>query len=145
MGAALKAGVLYFAIIMTVGFVMGAARELVLVPRLGPIGAVLLEIPVMLAASWAVCVSAIRIFNVSHATFPRLVMGFAAFALLIVAEFGFANLLFGQAFGTALARYQTVTGMIGLAAQFCFAVMPLIVSRIPPPESVAHPDHSVEM
>ena len=42
----------YWAGIFTLGFVLGAVRLLVLVPRLGVAGAVAAELPVMLGASW---------------------------------------------------------------------------------------------
>ncbi len=52
---AVLAGVLYFGLVFALGFILGTLRVLVLEPRLGSTGAVLLELPVMLAASWLLC------------------------------------------------------------------------------------------
>ena len=48
----IKAATAYFAIVFGIGFVLGTARVLVIIPRIGELAAVLLEVPVMLATSW---------------------------------------------------------------------------------------------
>jgi hypothetical protein len=52
---ATKAGALYAIIIFVVGFILGTIRVLLLAPRLGETTAVIIEAPIMLAASWFVC------------------------------------------------------------------------------------------
>ena len=54
MAAAYFAGLLCFALIFTLAFVMRVARVLVVAPRLGPTAAVLLEVPILVVASWIV-------------------------------------------------------------------------------------------
>ena len=55
MSKPLAAGTAYFAIAFTLGFALGSLRVLFVEPRLGPLGAVLVEMPIMLMASWVVC------------------------------------------------------------------------------------------
>jgi hypothetical protein len=55
MANASKAGALYALIVFLIGFILGTIRVLLIVPRLGETAAVMLETPVMLAASWFVC------------------------------------------------------------------------------------------
>jgi hypothetical protein len=51
---AIRAGALYAFIVFLIGFIFGTIRVLWLTPRLGETAAVVLEIPVMLTASWFV-------------------------------------------------------------------------------------------
>ena len=48
---AVKAGVLYFAIVFAVGFVLGAIRTVWVIPRVGARRAELMEMPIMLAVT----------------------------------------------------------------------------------------------
>lgn len=51
----MKAGAVYFAVVFTVAFGLGMVRVLFVVPRLGPMLAVLLEAPALLLVSLAAC------------------------------------------------------------------------------------------
>ena len=51
----LKAGTAYFLVVFTFAFAMGVLRVLVLVPRMGEVAAVLIEVPLVVAVSWWVC------------------------------------------------------------------------------------------
>lgn len=124
MTAALRAGLAYFLIVFAIGFGLGTLRTLVIVPRVGELVAVCLELPLMLGASWLVCRRLVR--RVAPAAAPRLVMGGTAFALLILAEFALAVLAFGQAPAAYAARLSSPAGLIGFAGQVIFALMPLI-------------------
>jgi hypothetical protein len=55
MATASKAGALYALIVFLIGFILGTIRVLIIVPRLGETAAVLLETPLILAASWFFC------------------------------------------------------------------------------------------
>jgi hypothetical protein len=50
-----EAGALYATIVFLIGFILGTIRVLLLVPYLGKMTAVIIEAPIMLAASWFVC------------------------------------------------------------------------------------------
>lgn len=126
MAAALKAGVLYFAIVFAAGFVLGALRVMVAVPRLGETGSVLLELPVMLTLSWLVCAWLVRREAVPAAMLERIVMGLAAFGLLMVAEAGVSVFAFGRTPAAHFDTYRAAAAQIGLAAQVGFAAIPLV-------------------
>jgi hypothetical protein len=51
---ATEAGALYAVIVFLIGFILGTIRVLLLAPRLGETMAVILEVPFILSASWAV-------------------------------------------------------------------------------------------
>lgn len=129
MAAALKAGIAYFAIVFAAGFALGVLRVLAVAPRVGELGAVAIELPVILALSWLVCVWATRRFSVAAATGTRLVMGGVAFALLMAGEIGL-SMLMGRSLAQHLAVYRTANGQLGLAAQVAFAAFPLLQARL---------------
>ena len=128
----LGAGALYFAAIFALGFVLGTLRALWLTRALGALPAVLLELPVMLAASWLVArwllrrqMLAGRVFGAAEA----LAMGGFAFILLMLAEAGLAYVLAGQGPGEWLAAMARPAGLAGLAGQILFALIPLLARR----------------
>jgi hypothetical protein len=128
--SALKAGLLYFAIVFAAGFILGTLRLLLVVPALGQAAAVLIELPIMLAISWVACASVVRRWSVLPNVRDRAFMGATAFLLLMTAELALSVLLFGRSpaeFATSLA---TPSGGIGLAGQIAFAVFPLLQSRV---------------
>jgi hypothetical protein len=126
MRAASLAGAVYFAVVFALGFVLGAVRVLLISPRLGELAAVLLETPVMLAASWMASRWAVRRFGVPRSTAPRAAMGAIAFALLMAAELGVSVIVFGRTLAEHAAAYETFPGALGLGAQIVFAAMPLL-------------------
>ena len=91
----LKAAAAYFALVFTLGFVLGTLRVTMLVPRLGELMAVMVELPLMLTAAWFICRGVVRHFGVPAAAGPRLAMGAVAFALLTMAEFALSVAVFG--------------------------------------------------
>jgi len=126
MTTALKAGAVYFAIVYLAGFVLGTVRVLLLAPRTGEVAAVLLETPIMLAASWIASRWCTRRFGVPPEVRPRLAMGGAAFALLILGEFGVSILAFSRSWEGIVAAFLAPPGLIGLSAQVIFALLPLL-------------------
>lgn len=126
-----RAAFLYFAVVFGAGFVLGTVRILVLVPRIGALGAVLVETPLMLAISWAACRWVLARLAVGPAIGGRLAMGGLAFVLLVGAELLLAVAGFGATSADFFRAYATPAGMVGLAAQLVFAAMPLVASRKP--------------
>lgn len=129
MNASFVAGFVYFALVFAAGFVLGGLRISLLEPRLGALGAVLAELPLMLAVSWLACGWTLRRFDVPGAVAARLVMGVTAFALLMAAELALAVFVFGESAGEFLAAVTAPAGAVGLAGQIAFALMPLARRR----------------
>ena len=125
----IKAAAAYFAIVFSLGFVLGTARVLVIAPRIGEIAAVLLEAPIMLTCSWFAARWCIARFAVGSAASDRLVMGFAAFGLVMGAELALAVLLFGQTVAQHFGAYQRFAGGLGLGVQLVFALVPFLQRR----------------
>ena len=125
LGAGLAYGILAFA----VGFALGTVRVLLVVPRAGPTVAVLFELPVILGASWWLSRRCVVRFKVSGAAAARLVMGLAAFLVLMLAEVTLSVALLGRSLTEYGASLTTLAGALGLAAQAAFAGFPLAQAR----------------
>lgn len=123
---AVEAGGVYFALVFTAGFALGAARTLLVAPRLGATAAVLIECPIILGVSWIACRWSLDRLDAPATVSARLTMGAVAFALLMAAELGVSVLVFRRPIGAHFAAYRTAPGAIGLAAQGVFAVLPLV-------------------
>ncbi len=105
------------------GFAFGIVRTLVVAPLVGPFTAVAIETPLMLAA----CTPLARLFVRRWAIgTPRqaLVMGLSAFAALMLCEVVMA-LVLGQTMRFWVAGLALPEGMLGLAGQITFALLPL--------------------
>ena len=124
-----RAGAAYFALVFMAGFAMGTVRVLLVEPRFGPATSVLLELPVMLAISFVVAGWLVRRVGVGQAAGERLRMGLLGVALLIVAELALGAYGFGMPVGEQLAAYASPRGLLTLAGQAGFALMPLLVAR----------------
>lgn len=122
----LKPGFLYFLGIFALGFVLGTVRTLVLVPRIGALYGVLLEIPIMLSVSWFFSRRLILRYSVQTDRKSLLAFGLWAFFLLISTETVFALSVFGQSPAEYLAGLQTLPGALGLSAQFLFGLIPAL-------------------
>lgn len=126
------AGIVYFAMVFALGFVLGTVRTLFVqhAPSGGRLLGVLIELPIMIGASWFLCLSAIRRFAVAPTVTARVVMGGLAFALLMLAELLVGALLFGRTPVEHFALYGDPSYVLGLVAQIAFALMPVIQLRL---------------
>jgi hypothetical protein len=119
----LKAGTAYFAILFSLGFVLGTLRVLILAPRIGELASTALELPLMLTASWYVCGWVIEKMRLVPDAGNLLSMGAIAFVFLMVAE-----LLLGLAFGRSLDDQCTTilqqAGLLGFLGQVVFGLVP---------------------
>ena len=126
-------GFQYYAMIFGLGFAMGVVRALLIAPRLGELLAVVLEVPVLVAMSWV----AAR-WLLTHRSFSLVecaVMGATAFSLIMVSEIVLAGFLRGQGMADWAADVATPIGLIGLAGQVAFGLMPVLVTKSPPSEA----------
>ncbi len=120
-------GTAYFSAVFAAGFLLGVLRTLVLVPLLGELTAVLVELPLMLTIAWLVCTRILRRWPLS----PRsaLGMGAVAFLLLMAAEASLSTLLAGRSLAEHLALYSQLPHQVGLAGQLAFALVPWLQAR----------------
>ncbi len=129
MRRAIVAGILYFAAVFAIAFCLGTVRVLLVAPRLGETLAVLLELPVVLSASWACCGALVTRLAVSPRPGDRVMMGGVAFVVLQAAEALVAIFVFGRSPTAYLAAFTTLAGQLGLAGQIGFALIPLVRRR----------------
>ena len=117
-----KSALTYWALIFALGFVLGTVRVLWGAEALGERNFLLLEIPVMLAASWLAARWLIARFTIAQAG-AAFVMGLLAFLLLMAAEVTLASTL-GEGAAQWIAGLLKPPGLYGFAAQVAFALMP---------------------
>ncbi|HRL76757.1 MAG TPA: hypothetical protein PK440_18635 [Candidatus Accumulibacter phosphatis] len=99
-------------------------RTLLLVPRVGETAAVLVELPIMLGASWLICGRILRRSPLSPG--EAVVTGACAFVLLMIAELSLSVLLAKRTLPAHLALYSETAHLLGLAGQIVFALFPVV-------------------
>lgn len=125
------AGAVYGAVALLTGTLLGVMRVVVVAPRLGPVAATAIELPLILAACWWTCLRLCDRFRVPSATGHRAVMGIVGLACLLAGEAALA-----AAFGPAPAGQgsgQAVAMALGAAGQGLFATLPVLAGRFRPP------------
>ena len=115
----------YVATVFAAAFGLGTLRVLLVAPRLGELAAVTLEVPVVLGLSWLVAGRVLRRWPLPRPG-QRLAMGGLAFALLMLAETILGVTLFGRSLAGILAAMTTLPGLVGLAGQMGFALVPAL-------------------
>lgn len=121
MSPVVKAAIAYVVPVFAVAFVLGALRVTLVAPVTGPLVAVALEVPLVLALAWAVAGRVLRRWPLPLPS--RLLMGALAFALLMLFEL-LTALGFGQTPTAFLQAMATAPGALGLAGQIGFALIP---------------------
>ena len=126
----LIASVLYFGLVFALGFVFGTVRTLAMaaVPEISRLQAVLVELPVMLAAAWFACAAVVQRRHVPSTLAARAGMGGGAFLLLMGAELTLAVVLMGLTPAEHFQSYAEPSHALGLVAQMAFGLVPLIQS-----------------
>ncbi len=125
----IKAGVAYFALVFGAGFILGALRVPLLVPRVGVRMAELIEAPFMLAAIVLAAVFVVRRFSLPHAASIRLRVGVLALGLMLVAEATLALALQYRTLSDYVASRDPVSGGVFVAMLVLYALMPLVVAQ----------------
>lgn len=113
----------YWATVFALGFVLGTIRVLWVIPLVGLMPATLLELPIILMASWFAAGRLVRRFAIVSSG-EALAIGALAFAILMVAECALAGALNGQTPAQWLADLRQPHALLGLAGQVVFALMP---------------------
>jgi hypothetical protein len=124
-----KPAVLYFALVLGTGFVLGMVRVPFLVPRLGERYAELLEMPFMFVAIVLAARYVVRRFDLPARLSVRLQVGFAALAMSVLAELLLATVLQGRSLAQFIASRDPVSGSVYLVMLLLFALMPAILRR----------------
>ncbi|MGB5076984.1 MAG: hypothetical protein WBO17_05835 [Sphingorhabdus sp.] len=126
---ALKAGTAYWVMIFSLGFVLGMLRVMIVLPWLGnELGAVLLELPVILAASWVAARLLVRRFQLNRSS-EMWLMGCLAFALTLMSEALLAVFVFKEFLHEWAASQLVLPGALGFAGQMMFAAIPWLIHR----------------
>jgi hypothetical protein len=125
-GAALRAGIVCLAVVFAAGFALGALRVTLLVPRLGELGAMALEPPLMLLVSWLACGWLLGAFGVPRHVSTRVPMGGLGFVLPMTAELGLGTVVFGRSLAEQFASLYALPAAPGFAAQLAFGLFRLL-------------------
>lgn len=128
----LKPGLLYFALVFSAGFVLGAIRTLWVVPKVGTRTAELIEAPIMLGISIAAARWTVLHLRVPPTPARRLAMGCSALTLLLIAEFTLVLSLRGMTIREYIATRDPVSGTVYYMTLLVFAILPLLVARQTP-------------
>jgi hypothetical protein len=123
----IKASILYFAMVLGAGFILGIFRVPFLVPRIGERYAELLEMPIMFVVIVFSARHIIKRFSLSHNLAVRLQVGFSALALSVTAELLLAVLLQSQSLTQYIASRDPVSGSVYLLLLLIFALMPSLL------------------
>jgi len=120
-----KAGILYGLFAFTLGLILGTLRVLFIAPQLGTGAAVILELPIMLAACWWCAGIIVRRYPPSGRN-EALAIGLIGFAVVIVGEFAVGMSMMGQTPADWIDQFARPTAQLGLAAQLLTIAMPLL-------------------
>lgn len=126
MSAILRAGFIYFALVLGTGFVLGMFRVPFLVPRIGERWAELAEMPLMAAAIYLSAGFVLRRVPAAATRGRALAFGCLALALAVLAELGLAVALQSQSLADYLASRDKVSGAVYLVMLVVFALMPWV-------------------
>ncbi|HLP21097.1 MAG TPA: hypothetical protein VK174_12380 [Chitinophagales bacterium] len=127
---------IYYAIgIFAAGFILGTIRTIVLLPVVGALSAVCIEIPLMWLASWLYAHYLTKRLNLSRLWYWRLLSGAIAFTILMAIEVSVALFIFRQSTQFLVKGWQTLPGLLGLLAQIVFGFIPLVQSCLLPLDS----------
>ncbi len=118
-----SAAIVYWAMVFALGFVLGTVRVLWVIPLVGLLPATLLELPLILMASWFAAGWLVQRFAIASGR-EALTVGALAFAILMLAECALAGVLSGETPAQWLAGLGQPHALLGLAGQVVFALMP---------------------
>lgn len=128
MGRAARAGIRYGLLVFAVGFLLGTLRYLVVAPRLGQTAAVIIELPLILAASWWISRRLVAVHDVPDELGARSGMGAIALSLLLFLETSVGWMAFDVSPGQQLMNLRETPAALGLAGQLLFATFPALQS-----------------
>ena len=136
MSKTIRAALVYFAIVLGTGFVLGVFRVPILVPRIGERWAELAEMPVMATVIFVAAGYILRRFPEIALPGRSLVVGFLALALSVSAELGLAVVLQDKTLAEFISSRDKISGSVYIALLLVFAIMPRL--RLPSNVSAAY-------
>jgi hypothetical protein len=119
---------LYFAVVFSVGFLLGPIRVLWLEPKLGPTIASLCEAPFLLIAMVVAARWVPDFMRLRQGWAPLALMGGGALVLQQLADFAVGISLRGLAPSEQLAHFSTAPGLIYGGLLVAFSAMPIVVN-----------------
>jgi hypothetical protein len=122
-----KAGMLYFAIVLGTGFILGLVRIPFLVPRLGERYAELAEMPIMFIVIVIAARHIVRRYALDRDVGIRLQVGFLALALAVSAELLLATLIQSRSIAQYIASRDPVSGSVYILLLLLYALMPAML------------------
>lgn len=125
-----EAALVYFALVFGLGFLLGAIRVSLIVPRLGVRRAELLEMPFMLLGIVLAARFVVKQFILPNTILAHLSVGIMALSLLLLAELLLVVMLQGGTVRQYLARRDPVSGSVYLILLLIFALMPLMMFSV---------------
>lgn len=123
--AILRAALAYWGMIFALGFILGTIRVLWGAEALGETNFILIEVPLLLTASWFAARWQAKRHRLRIGAAAS--MGALACALLILAELALATTLGGQTPGEWFAALWAAPHLYGTLGQVAFGAMPVIV------------------
>ena len=136
MSKAIRAGFVYFAIVLGTGFILGMFRVPFLVPRIGERWAELAEMPIMAVVIFVTAGYLLRRFPEICTPKRSLVAGFLALLLSVATELALATVLQNRTLAEFISSRDKISGSVYIALLIVFAFMPRF--RLPHHESAAH-------
>ena len=132
----IRPALVYFALVLGTGFVLGMFRVPILVPRIGERWAELAEMPVMATVIFVAAGYILRRFPEIALPGRSLVVGFLALALSVSAELGLAVVLQDKTLAEFIISRDKISGSVYIVLLLVFAIMPRL--RLPSHDSAAH-------
>lgn len=123
------AGLIYFAIVFGLGFLLGAIRVPFIVPRLGTRKAELLEMPFMLLGIVLASQFVLKKFVLPNTTSAYLAVGIVALSLVLIAEAMLFLWLQKQSIRQYIKSRDAISGSVYVLLLIIFALMPLILMQ----------------
>ncbi len=124
-----RVALLYFAIVFGAGFVLGAIRVTVLVPRFGARVSELSEMPVMFTVIYLSARLVVRKYAMTASPGTALRAGALALLFLLASEFALAVVLADRSLAQYVASKDPVSGSVYVALLVVYAVMPWFLIR----------------
>jgi hypothetical protein len=123
--APLRFAVAYFGAVFVAGFGLGVVRTLWLAPAVGPLAAVALELPLMLAFSAFMAGRLLRRWPLTRGSATLA----GSLALLLLAAEAGVSLLAGRDLAAHWALYRAADAQLGLAGQLVFGLLPALRAK----------------